>query len=76
MKFSETVFFFLVTSFVSLLQMDHYVKGKNEEEEEVLPDDLAAVLPENFSWYALLRALFWRVLGCGSGGPVASKMSM
>jgi hypothetical protein len=31
--------------------MDHYVKGKNVEEEESLPEDLTTVLPENFTWY-------------------------
>ena len=31
--------------------MDHYVKGKNLEEEEVIPEDLISDLPENFHWY-------------------------
>lgn len=36
---------------ILLLQMDHYVKGKNLEEEEVVPEDLISVLPEHFQWY-------------------------
>jgi hypothetical protein len=31
--------------------MDYYVKGKNVEQEEFVPDDLIANLPPNFTWY-------------------------